>query len=101
MDIQLKEIVDKIVAHVDPVKIFLFGSRARGDARPDSDYDIAVVYDGEKSKGDVELDIYKLFMHARLAMDVFILSSEELEMFKPVATTLAREITENGIVVFG
>ncbi len=101
MDTQLKEIIEKIAAFIKPKKIFLFGSRARGDARLDSDYDLAVIYDGEKSKGDVELDIYKLFMHTMIAMDVFVLTSDELEDYKPIANTLAREITENGIVVFG
>jgi predicted nucleotidyltransferase len=101
MDIQLKEIVDRIVANIAPVKIFLFGSRARGDARPDSDYDIAVVYDGEISKHDLKYRLYKLFIHFNSSIDICVLTSDELEKQKHVATTLAREITENGIVVFG
>ena len=36
------ELLDSVVAQVDPVEVWLFGSRARGDARPDSDYDVAV-----------------------------------------------------------
>jgi predicted nucleotidyltransferase len=35
--------VRQIVEKVDPVEIYLFGSRARGDARPDSDYDLMIV----------------------------------------------------------
>ena len=31
----------------DPVSVILFGSRARGDHGPDSDWDLALVYDGE------------------------------------------------------
>ena len=30
---------------------FLFGSRARGDARPDSDWDILILIDGERATG--------------------------------------------------
>lgn len=34
----LREMVDLIVREVEPEAIILFGSRARGDARPDSDF---------------------------------------------------------------
>ncbi|NLG35608.1 MAG: nucleotidyltransferase domain-containing protein, partial [Lentisphaerae bacterium] len=35
-------ITDKIVRRFHPVRIVLFGSRARGDAHPDSDIDLFV-----------------------------------------------------------
>jgi len=34
---------DRLVASLKPRAIWLFGSRARGDARPDSDFDLLVV----------------------------------------------------------
>ena len=39
----LDQIVRTIVDEVDPEQVVLFGSRARGDARPDSDVDLLVV----------------------------------------------------------
>ncbi|NQT35119.1 nucleotidyltransferase domain-containing protein [bacterium] len=101
MDKQLKEIIDKIVAYIDPVKIFLFGSRTRGDSRNDSDYDIVVIYDGEMSKREVKLGIYDQFEDFNFSMDLFVLASQELEKYKRIANTLAREITENGTLVYG
>ncbi len=41
-DERLRAIVQAIVAGVQPSRVILFGSRARGDARPDSDYDLVV-----------------------------------------------------------
>jgi predicted nucleotidyltransferase len=41
----LREIVRRICREVRPQKIVLFGSRARGTARPDSDYDILIIQD--------------------------------------------------------
>jgi predicted nucleotidyltransferase len=39
----LRQMVSTIVSEVSPETIILFGSRARGDARPDSDVDLLVV----------------------------------------------------------
>ena len=52
----LSATVSPIAASFGVERMYLFGSRARGDARPDSDYDILI------SKGKVKT----LFLHAAL-----------------------------------
>jgi predicted nucleotidyltransferase len=42
------EIVERLVRELEPVRIYLFGSRARGESGPDSDYDILVLVDNPK-----------------------------------------------------
>lgn len=39
----LEGAVDTLVAEFNPIRIVMFGSHARGDARPDSDLDLLVV----------------------------------------------------------
>jgi uncharacterized protein len=39
----LSAVTARLVDALDPLAIWLFGSRARGDARPDSDFDLLVV----------------------------------------------------------
>lgn len=39
----LAEIVQRLVREFHPIRIFLFGSRARGDAKEGSDYDLLVI----------------------------------------------------------
>jgi len=39
----LRRMVDIIVRDADPEAIIMFGSRTRGDARPDSDVDLLVI----------------------------------------------------------
>lgn len=43
----LDEIVRRILAAGKPRKIVLFGSRARGEARPDSDLDLLIIEDSD------------------------------------------------------
>ena len=39
------ELLAAVVERFDPIEVILFGSRARGDAGPDSDWDLLVVVD--------------------------------------------------------
>lgn len=50
-DEMLKSMAESIVAEVGPERVVLFGSRARGDARPDSDVDLLVVESEPFHKG--------------------------------------------------
>ena len=42
---ELSEIVGRIATEYGMLRVYLFGSRARGDNRPDSDYDFCVLTD--------------------------------------------------------
>lgn len=47
----LDEIVRRLVETLKPERIYLFGSRARGDTHPDSDYDLLVVVKERTGEG--------------------------------------------------
>ena len=48
-DSVLDSMVDVIVREIHPAQIILFGSRARGEAQPDSDVDLLIVQDEDFS----------------------------------------------------
>jgi len=50
-DAVLGEVVRRLVDAYQPLRIYLFGSAARGDAGPDSDYDLMVVVPDEAPPG--------------------------------------------------
>lgn len=50
-DLVPRELLDSVVRHLRPQRIILFGSRARGDAREDSDIDLLVVVDDDLPPG--------------------------------------------------
>ena len=43
MEMALAQLLSDIRAHYTDAKIYLFGSRATGRARPDSDYDLIII----------------------------------------------------------
>ena len=101
MDEKLKGVVDKIVQSVHPTKVYLFGSYAQGNNTPDSDYDIVLIYDGDKSKRETSVGIHKLFKRPQFSMDLFIMTSDEFERNKHLSNTIAKEVSENGVMIYG
>ncbi|MGQ9656530.1 MAG: nucleotidyltransferase domain-containing protein [Fimbriimonadales bacterium] len=63
-------------------RILLFGSRARGDSRPDSDWDFFVITDRDvppSQRLDVSRQIRRRFVQAGFYGDVFIRSERVAE----------------------
>ena len=94
-------IVEKIAAEVCPEKLYLFGSRAAGTADPESDVDVLLVHSGRESPREVQLKAHRLFQRPEVAIDVFVMTPAEFESQKRVANTLAREVSETGILCHG
>ena len=94
-------VVEKIAAEVCPEKLYLFGSRAAGTADPESDVDVLLVHSGRESLREVQLKAHRLFPRPEVALDVFVMTPEEFESQKNVANTLAREVSETGILCHG
>jgi uncharacterized protein len=64
----LSRIKKVVLLHEPSAKIYLYGSRARGDARPDSDWDLLILLNAEKITDDLELRVtYPLY---DLAIDI-------------------------------
>ena len=80
-------------------EIVLFGSRARGDAAPDSDYDVLVVVD-ERTPDvrEAALDVSVELMDRRGALVATLLRSEQ-EWQRASSTPLARNIRNEGLAL--
>lgn len=91
-------VVATIAAEIRPQQIYLFGSRATGQAGPESDVDVLLVHAGRESPREVQLKTHRLFPRPEVALDVFVMTPEEFESQKRVANTLAREVSETGIL---
>jgi uncharacterized protein len=75
---EILEAVQKIADALNPQQIILFGSRARGDATPDSDYDLLVVVD-DNAGDTMNLTglAYKTVRGQKLRLDVIVYPESE------------------------
>ncbi len=101
LDPLVARVVQRIARVVRPTRIILFGSRAKGKARANSDLDLLVVYDGPLSKRALKLRIHDLFLEREFSMDLFVLTSEEFERQKKVVSTVGRVADREGVVCYG
>ncbi|MGC8543794.1 MAG: nucleotidyltransferase domain-containing protein [Vulcanisaeta sp.] len=77
-DKALREYVNRLVREVPESTIVLFGSRARGDYLPSSDYDVAVIL---RQVSDVHSELLRLrsLKPEGLFLDLTILSIDDLD----------------------
>jgi predicted nucleotidyltransferase len=100
LDTTIRTIVDRIVSEFSPVRIILFGSRARGTASADSDVDLLVVTDRAGSKRSQAVAIDLALADIRVAKDIVVVGEEELERERDVVGTIAYPAWREGIVLY-
>jgi len=88
--------------NVEIDKIILFGSRARGDFREDSDWDILIVTK-EKLNRKNYLTIYSkiinILYEKNIQCDLVIMDKETFEKKKDIVNTIANEALIEGIII--
>jgi predicted nucleotidyltransferase len=91
----ISEIVGRIVETAQPEKIILFGSRARGDARPGSDFDVLVIQESSEPSYRRDAPLYVALADLPVEVDVLVYTPEEVAEWSQVpqafVTTAARE----------
>ena len=79
-DDTVSEVVRRLVEHYKPERIYLFGSAARGDARPDSDLDFLVVLpDSAPRESLFDGSVYERLWNIPFAVDVVPLRRRTFE----------------------
>jgi predicted nucleotidyltransferase len=73
-------ITDKIVREINPKQIIMFGSRARGDAKDDSDIDLFVVQDSGLPSRQVRRRIERLLHGRMFSLDLIVQTPDGVEL---------------------
>ncbi|MGL4942509.1 MAG: nucleotidyltransferase domain-containing protein [Thermoguttaceae bacterium] len=100
---ELTAIRDAILAVVSAEKIYLFGSHARGDQRPDSDYDIYIVLpDDGISEAEATEQVYSSLIERTEYLRPVDIVANYVSRFAQRKTrpTIERVIVNEGVVLY-
>ena len=99
---EIELIKEALIHHIEPVKIYLFGSYAEGRETEDSDYDFyIVVKDGTRDIADLTALAYKSIRNVRTkAVDLIIGTEGRFEERKN-KMTIENEVYHKGVVLYG
>jgi excisionase family DNA binding protein len=97
----LADIVRRLVEGYDPERVYLFGSAARGEAGPDSDYDLMLVMpdDAEPKRMDAR-DAYSEYLWGTgVPVDVVIVSRSYFDSRSEVVASLPATVLREGVLL--
>lgn len=101
LDEILPEIVRRLVAALQPERVYLFGSCARGEAGPHSDIDILVVLP-ESGQPGYKRDrlAYRALRGIVAALDVVVWTRQEFERGLRIRTSLSSSVERTGRLLY-
>lgn len=104
MPMKTAEIVDRagrLLADAAPPesKVILFGSRSRGDATADSDFDFLVIEPSVASKAKEMVRLREALDPLRLAADVIVVTREYVDEWGEVPGTMLHDALTEGRVL--
>ena len=101
-DIHIATRIRTEIKRIDPkAKVVLFGSRARGDARKDSDWDLLILIDSQsiREKEDLFRDkIYDLELETEEIISMFVYNNKDWTSRHKI-TPLYKSIKKEGVVL--
>jgi predicted nucleotidyltransferase len=96
----LQEITRCIVAAANPVKIILFGSRARGVARPGSDIDLLVIEPDPVAQHQETVRL-RLLRDFQLPIDIIVVGQSFAERYWDIPGSVLYPAFREGRVLYG
>jgi HEPN domain-containing protein len=97
----LDEVVGRLVTEFDPLRIMVFGSRARGDGREYSDLDLLVVLPQVGDRQPVETALRRAVAGAPVGVDVFATDPDEIERTGDSVGSFLYPVLREGEVLYG
>ena len=99
----IQELTREFVSKVDPLKIVLFGSFAKGSYTEDSDYDFYLVVADDRNIAEATREAYKASVYIKKRpVDIVVGSNSRFERKRRASYSqmIEREVEEYGILLY-
>ncbi len=99
-DARLREILRRLVEAYRPERIYIFGSRARGETGSDSDYDLLLIVadDAPEARRRSRL-AYQVLRGTGVAADVLVWPRSYFESRRQVKASLSATVEREGLLL--
>jgi uncharacterized protein len=97
----VRPLLERIVARWQPLQIWLFGSRARGDGHASSDWDLLVVVPDDVDESEFDpLVAWRLQKDSGVRADVFPCRAADFREDSGTPNTLAFDAAADGLLIY-
>ena len=96
----IQKMVQRLVERFDPDQIILFGSQARGTAKPGSDVDLLVIMPVTGSKREKRVEMRVALHDFTVPKDILLATPEEVLRDKDLVGTIIRPALREGKVLY-
>ena len=100
-DEYLAEAVHRLIEALHPEQIYLFGSRARGDATQRSDFDLLVVVNQTAQQPyQLQRQAYRALLGLAIPIDIVVLTRDRFERRRTVTGSLPATVDREGRLLY-
>ena len=99
-DPKLAELVRRLVANHQPARLYLFGSRGRGQTEPGIDYDLLMVFDKlEAPAYRIAREAHKLVWGLGISADILVWARDEFDRRMSLKASLPATVVREGTLL--
>lgn len=98
----LRGLVSACQKELGALEVWLFGSRARGDNEPDSDWDLLTVLPDEVPDDYLECEkVYEIGMRSGVDTDLIAVRDSDFREMSTAVTSLCYQVADEGVRLDG
>ena len=97
---EIKKVATRLGTATNANQVILFGSYARGDAKPDSDVDFLIIADSDLPRFKRSRELYKLFRPYPFGMDIICYTPQEIEKGKKSFLSFVSTVLREGKTLY-